>query len=505
MDFTSAAFVFLLCLAGALIAFVADNLGRHLGKNRKSLFGLRPRHTATLLTTGAGFLVPLLTVFLVTVASRDLRTILVEGTNLIKRRDLAEQQAAQSTADLEKTTQRLTSVQKQAEAETKKAAAAEKLSRASEQRLSTATKELENRRTEVKQLLTQASTLRETLAGLRRSLDTSKRSLDQSRRQLRESQAKNASLVKESKDLDSRIKYINSELERSYEQARTLDQELQQKEKLLGELSTKIEQLEGERVIATQELERVARQFGAELERVKLDLDQKRSELDGLNVAAKELEQGLLLTRMVNIIFARNEEVARVLVPARVTPEQARGYVANALRDAAAVAEARGARGKGTSRAAAFLDINEAVTAESQREELARQITNQPEPKLIILTALWNSFEGETTGVRGTVFDNRLIYREGDLITEIRVDGSATDDTVLGTLRRLVTVNLADKIRRDGVIPVAGSNQAGEVTLEELLRLTREVRAEDRQIRVQILARQEIRAAGPVRIVFRLR
>jgi uncharacterized protein (DUF3084 family) len=67
-----------LALASGLIAWVGNAVGRRVGKNRLSLFGLRPRTTAQIVTVVTGVLINLVTVGAVLAFSRDARVALFE-------------------------------------------------------------------------------------------------------------------------------------------------------------------------------------------------------------------------------------------------------------------------------------------------------------------------------------------------------------------------------------------------------------------------------------------
>jgi len=53
---TAIVILLLLALCG-FIAYIGDLLGRRLGKKRLTIFGLRPKHTAILLTVVTGVLI----------------------------------------------------------------------------------------------------------------------------------------------------------------------------------------------------------------------------------------------------------------------------------------------------------------------------------------------------------------------------------------------------------------------------------------------------------------
>ena len=65
-----------LVISGGAIAFIGDRLGTKIGKKRLSLFGLRPRHTSTIITIVTGILITGLTIGLLSIASKEVRTAL---------------------------------------------------------------------------------------------------------------------------------------------------------------------------------------------------------------------------------------------------------------------------------------------------------------------------------------------------------------------------------------------------------------------------------------------
>lgn len=67
-----------LVVASGLIAWAGNAVGRRVGKNRLSLFGLRPRTTAQIVSVVTGVLINLVTVGAVLAFSRDARVALFE-------------------------------------------------------------------------------------------------------------------------------------------------------------------------------------------------------------------------------------------------------------------------------------------------------------------------------------------------------------------------------------------------------------------------------------------
>ena len=70
---------FLIMIAGGSIAYFGDRLGYAMGKKRVSLFGLRPRHTATVLTVTAGVIIGGLALAFLVGVNRAFREALFSG------------------------------------------------------------------------------------------------------------------------------------------------------------------------------------------------------------------------------------------------------------------------------------------------------------------------------------------------------------------------------------------------------------------------------------------
>jgi uncharacterized protein (DUF3084 family) len=90
--------VLLLTIIGGAVAYIGNYLGRRIGKRRLSIFGLRPRYTAVIITIISGILISLSTLLIVLVISQDARTALL-GMEALKqqiRRESSELQIVRS-------------------------------------------------------------------------------------------------------------------------------------------------------------------------------------------------------------------------------------------------------------------------------------------------------------------------------------------------------------------------------------------------------------------------
>src|SRR5690606_30025376 len=68
--------ILMLVFIGGLIAYLGDKVGMRIGRRRLTLFGLRPKHTSTLVTITTGILIAAASVTVLSIASEDVRTAL---------------------------------------------------------------------------------------------------------------------------------------------------------------------------------------------------------------------------------------------------------------------------------------------------------------------------------------------------------------------------------------------------------------------------------------------
>lgn len=93
--------ILLLLVSAGAIAYVGDLIGRRLGKRRLTIFGLRPRHTAVLLTVISGALIALLTFLAAVISVPGFRQVVTQGERLaiqnlqLEARNAMQQQRAQ--------------------------------------------------------------------------------------------------------------------------------------------------------------------------------------------------------------------------------------------------------------------------------------------------------------------------------------------------------------------------------------------------------------------------
>lgn len=74
----------LVAVVAGCIAYMGNDLGKKIGKKKRSLFGLRPKHTSNLITALVGSLIAIVTLTLVLIFSQEARYLLT-GTDRLRR------------------------------------------------------------------------------------------------------------------------------------------------------------------------------------------------------------------------------------------------------------------------------------------------------------------------------------------------------------------------------------------------------------------------------------
>jgi uncharacterized protein (DUF3084 family) len=158
----------LLTLCG-FIAYIGDLLGRRLGKKRLTIFGLRPKHTAILLTVVTGVLIAGVTFSAALVSMGWFRSVVFQGERLARQ----NQRLRESGFALKRQADELASQSKQKETENQRLSSENEKLAGTNRALSTQNQGLQSRnstlQTESRTLRTSNDALREQKARLQQS------------------------------------------------------------------------------------------------------------------------------------------------------------------------------------------------------------------------------------------------------------------------------------------------------------------------------------------------
>ncbi|MEA2553441.1 MAG: hypothetical protein QOJ65_1617 [Fimbriimonadaceae bacterium] len=511
MDVISLGFLAIMVLAGGLVALMADKLGRTLGKKRLTLMGLRPRHTATLITVLAGMLIPFITVLFVAVVSQPVRQWMVEGRHAIEQRDHLTAQNKTLIGEqikLQADVEELRNERRDADAKT---LVAENKRREAQRLLARETRTVNMLQREASALTLQINHLNSSLRLMQGDLKSTQTNL----------LAAQVNLKRARVDYNV-IKISYYELLRQAKELNKQNGNLIVDNEKLGKEN---EVLVAQNKKAKDDLERS--EFLWENAKLRLDdakasLNRLNSQLDFVNTqfetAQLYLATDLNTSRFKPIITQAGDELARVSVPANTTQEQAKGILAGLLKQAAARAEQLGAKplqaaDKQVIPAGATAglfprksDRGVVLTPEEQEKQIIEGISGSNGDQVLVATSFSNAFGGEWVPLDVKLHQNPLVYRRDETVAELRVSGTADEAVISEKISEFLRNTVRPKALKDKMLPVSGQDeQFGSVSYNEIFQLARTIHSMERPVRVVAVAINDTRAADPLQLRFRVR
>ncbi|KPQ38875.1 MAG: DUF3084 domain-containing protein [Phormidium sp.] len=469
---------------GCAIATVGDQIGTKVGKARLSLFNLRPRKTATLVTVVTGGLISASTLAILLLLDQRLRTGLFQLEEIQQdlysaRRDFEETQAdkIRVESELAEARNRAVLVQERLDA----------LNRSLEQvsqDLAEALEEQVETQRQLRETETQLSTTEDELRQAeveRRQAEVEIRRIES---QLLDTEAQRQALQSGIAQLQRQQRQLEAAAEQARRQLQARDRELQQnRQRLMTQ--------QGE--LARQEKERA--QQAQELQRQQLELAEREALLDSLTQQQMALQEELQRIGQ-DFQLLRERRLAllqqQVLTSARVRvldPTQVDEVVLQILQEANRVATQVLRPGTPeTDEATLRIDSQE---VRNLTERLA-----DGEEYVVRVRSSRNYLLGEVL-VRGffEVLPNEVVFEADEVVAEVTVD---LDDNLDEVGNRVYWLLEAARFQgeREGILPaqiqiVGGRPQEFQAFLERLLEQSGEVK-------IQAVAQELTYTTGPL-------
>ncbi len=517
MDLLPIAFLLLFVLLGGIIAVLADNVGRTLGKKRLKIWKLRPKHTAQLGTFIMGALISLFTIILVTIFSSDVRQWIIEGRRAVQQRN-------QALGDLKGARNELGNVRTELDTQSKQIDKLDKDIRAKTKQVQEQGNKLVTLNSKITGLQEAASKANSTINRLDRERAATQRELNSQKSRLA---AQQAQLTKVQVQLSA------ARLATQQEQAlaRTAGEQKEETDKRNLALITENTNLEKgiselqediKRLSADENELRIAR------DRAKEDLDRAQQQLTSyqaqLDTAQQELQAIIHQVRQAQGFYAQihgqsrteplmyqfGEEVARVPVEGGRSVAQAQDSLTTLLRSARIAAIARGAKRSESLQEAGIVEhtdpiTQEPITPQQIERQIVQQMASSKTPVVLLASSSFNAFQGEPVSLELQVLPNPMIYTKGQVLAETVIDGTKDEATIFKQIEDLISIQIRERAQKDKIIAKLGSDQFGEVTPAEIFGLMSKVKAVNRTIRVQAIAASDTRAADLLKLEFRLR
>lgn len=497
MDFLPILVSIVFVLVGGVIAVIADELGRKIGKRRLVLHRrIRPKYTARIVNFFTGMLITLLTIGLISIASSDVRAWLREGHRAIEERDALTQGNEQLRQQ-----QRVLVAQTESQK-----------------------RQVETQRAELQKLKAELSTSQDRYGKASshvKELEAQQRSLD---RQIRENKAAIAKAKSERvrltheygalkkqrdavvKDRDYAIKDRNEIMKRDLD----LGREIAEKSKQIDEKTQEIERLQSagdtlQREIAQKQQDKEAATKA--LEGAQSQLADVQDQLGRLRTMLSQYQQiasgQFNQTRTQPMIFATGEELLRAPIHANTSKEGVREQIRRAIIAAQQIAKDRGAANETGPDGIAYAGLvardpdGRPISAETQIDVIAAKLAGSREERILRVISTFNVFQGEGAIIRIVEAPNPLVYHPGELVAEVWVDGRQDRAKILEVLD-----GLGPKVRaraiKDHMIPTGPDASFGSVGSEQIIDVYEQIKEANRMVRVQALAKMATRAADPL-------
>jgi uncharacterized protein (DUF3084 family) len=402
----------LLVVFGGALAYAGDWLGRRLGKQRLSLFGIRPRHTATLITTLTGCLTVALTVVGMTLVNESFRAWITRGDRILV--ELRENEARLKELQTRNADLQATNAQLQR--------AGERLG----EELKALEREYQARLQQVRQLEAQLTQAREQLR--------------QNQQLLRQAEARLAQARRAREALQQQIQAVRVQiaaLERQQAQLRAQNDEFAEQGAALASENAKLDSENRRLQSQNQQLEAQNRQLAQANEQLETQntylLERAatlRRQLEELERASRELAQ-LANIRLNPIAVQLGEELGRMVFPAGWSEVRVRQGLQDLLSLADRTARARGAApAVGQTRAAFIPDKRvrlvsgeQAEITESESLEAVQQnIRASGDSVAVVAVAIMNAAQGEPVPIELRLYRNRKVFDEGAEVARITLD-----------------------------------------------------------------------------------
>ena len=468
--------VAVLVLGGAL-ATAGDRIGTKVGKARLSLFKLRPRKTATLITVLTGSVVAASTLGILLAADKQLRTGIFELEEL-------QEDLARARKDLDRTQSQKTQVQ---------------------QELATAQTEAKQRLDAINESLAAVSTKQEQT---QEQLDLTQEELEGVETQLSRTDAQLAQTEAQLSQKDDQLSQILAQEERLRSAIDNLQRERQVEEE---RLRSAIENLQGERqqlVRRNEEQVQTQKQQLAEIAEQEKQLSEQEKVLVERESLLEDLgDRQLLLQEQVSVL----ENNFRLLRERRVAIGRGQVLASGVVRVARAHATQRNvdrAIGQilGEANHVATQLTRPGTTQEEliiqplplELEALMEEIQSGEEYVVRVLSA-GNYILGENeVDVTISIARNQLVFDEGEAIAEVSLDtATMSDDEVLERIEVLLE---ASKLRavQEGIL--AERIQVADGRPESAIDFIKALQEQQTPIEVQAIATELTYTAGPLNL-----
>jgi len=528
--------VFVILVLGGVIATVSDRLGTKVGKARLSLFKLRPRDTAVVVTVMAGSILSALTLGILFATSKPLRTGVFRIDEIQKRLNNARREINQATQE-----------KNRVESELARARAAQAQARANleqiNQSLQAANAEQARTQTKLNSLRAQLNSVQAAKSKTEQQLSQVEAAKSQTEEQLSSVQAAKSRTEEQLKLVETARSTTQAQLDRTENQLKTVSAQK-------TTLGSEIAQLQEERQQLIEQREQVKTQIAQrdrEIAKREREIAKRDAEIVDRNelIAQRDKE---IAQRVQNLaerdrtiverdkVIAEREALLETLAQQQTQLEQQQTLLQQQVqvleRDFQAIREGTVAIRRGQILAAGVVRIIEPGMASRAIDRLLQEANKttvglmQPENKKVrnqiiqitkaeidqLISQVKDGQDYVVRIVAGAnylrqekvikVFAeaeiNRVVFRAGDVIAGVAVDPvTLTDEQVRQQLLQLIE---ACQFRARLIGVVGGRVQVADSQIETLAGFIERLQQYEKPLDVQAIAADVTYIAGPLKI-----
>lgn len=445
-------------ILGGIIATLGDRIGTKVGKARLSLFNLRPRRTATLVTIVTGSVISASTLGILLATSQQLRTGIFELDSIQRKLQASRGEIEQLNQQKNATAQALqNSRDQQAAVQRTLGVTIQSLNQATQRRDRLADRLRQTRgdlgtvQDELSDVLAQGEELRGEITRIRQEQQDLLRQRDQVRSDLEQLRAGTTALKEQLDDRDQQISQRETQI-------RSQDTIIKERENRLRE----VESLLGEREAYLQDLERA---------------------VVFLENSYRDLREG-------SVAIVRNQVLTAVVLQVK-EPDAALRAVDQLLREANRQA-IQITRPENTDSPQQLVQITI-----PEVDQLANQIKDGREYLVRILAAGNYVVGEEEIRVFADVVPNLLVYQEGDSLASTSFDGTIlSEELTQQRLEQLLSV-VELRSRRSGL---AGAIEVEDGKLTTFLRFVSQLSQLGQDAEIRAIVLNATYTAGPLKL-----
>lgn len=456
-------------ILGGLVAALGDRLGSIVGKKRMTLFGLRPKQTAVVVTVATGTLIAISTFGILLAFSKSLREGLFELDEIQKQLRIARADLERLGSDKEGVEEELQRTKEEQETVEKKLQSTNKNFNEAKEQLKSVSNQAVQLKADIQTLLNERKELRQNKIELDKEVKQLKQEVNQRDEELTKGKAK---IAEQNKILNERQERLQS-LE---EQQSTLQAEIDRRDAEITKLDEAIG--EKDRVLKERELqlEQLARESSY--------LQRQVAILEQYYQSYQELREG-----KIAIVRGQVLSIGAVRI---VVPKAGTDVVDELLRQANKTAIELVGK--------ANIKPDERVVKITQGEvqQLMQKLEDGREYVVRIIAA-GNYFEGEKeVRVFADIALNKKIFSEGETIAIISMDSLELTDGVIQERLDLLLSATQFRARRSGVL---GGIQVGDGRLKTVVDFIEEIKQFEEELdELRAISIQDTKTIGPLKL-----